>query len=148
MARARDLSFRIRGFQHVHLTSVFGGAILAERPFLDKPTARVLPFFKNVTKAVGHRWVFSFNSFPYFDPTNHLDPGDNHPDHGTTCVESMRKATCMKAECRLPSALRAMRERINQLPNRGSNQLWLTETGVEWRLTQKGGLEKQTSNHK
>ena len=143
MQRARDLELWMPGFQHVHLTSVFGGAILAERPFLDKPTARVLPFFKNVTKAFGDRWVFSFNSYPYFDPGNYLDAvNKSYPDDPRTCEKSMEKALCMKGECTLPRVLRAVRERINQLPNRGSNQLWLTETGVGWRLTQKGSPEK------
>ncbi|CAJ1376530.1 unnamed protein product [Effrenium voratum] len=121
--RAADLD-KLPGFSDVRLTSVFGGYILSGSPFVETPKAMVLTFLTEAVKRFGSRWVFTLNIYPYFDPSNALDPGTTD-----RCTRSLKTALCFTDDtCNLPATVSRMRKRMQLLTGKDSI-LWLGETG-------------------
>jgi len=120
----RDLD-RLGGFGSVPLTSAFGGAIMAAQPFWNTPTARVLDFFQKVIGKYGSRWVYSLNIYPYFDPSNQMDPGSTD-----SCSQALGRSQCWNDPnaCLFPGIVKSMRDRMKAVSST-NNVLWITETG-------------------
>lgn len=131
-ARVADLD-RLDGFQGVPVTSVFGAYILAGQPFVETPGAMVNSFIETAVKQYGHRWVFTLNIYPYFDPGNRLDPGTEDE-----CSEALNRTVCFHEGCLLPGTVSAMRARMLDLTKNTDYRLWLGETG--WSFPQADSL--------
>lgn len=120
--------FDALGFGHVAVTSVFGGLVLAGdngRPFFEDSKAMVNTFLKNVTQKYGTRYVFTFNLYPYFDPSNALDPGTED-----ACEMALAKAACLdRASCSVPASTVAARVKMRLLTGSKHFGLWFGETG-------------------
>ena len=123
------------GFGDVPLTSVFGAYILSGTPFVDTPGAMVQTFISDVVQKFGSRWVFTLNIYPYFQPSNALDPGSSDK-----CSIALSADLCFLSGCNLPSTIVAMRQRMSTLgfshnvsafSNRGCLDLALSAFGLE-----------------
>lgn len=120
--RVLDLDM-LGGFEDVPVTSVFSATIASEYPFCNVSKAPVLAFFQHVIRRYGARWVYSVNVYPYFDPSNQLDPGSPH------CAGALQRSLCWNDadHCLLAGITKSLRERMQAM---GSNDvLWVTETG-------------------
>jgi hypothetical protein len=111
------------GFKDARVTTSFGGAVLDGVPFVNTDTAMINSFLERATREYGDRFAFTFNPYPYFEPTFGLDPGTNQ------CNEALGKSTCFEPSCYLPKLLKVVRERLTMLTGHGETVLWLGETG-------------------
>lgn len=111
------------GFKDAKVTTSFGGAVLDGVPFVNKDNARINSFLERATREYGERFTFTFNPYPYFEPTFGLDPGTNQ------CNEALGKSTCFEPSCYLPKLLKVVRERLTMLTQHDRTILWLGETG-------------------
>eukprot|EP00443_Scrippsiella_acuminata_P102439 CAMPEP_0115638004 /NCGR_PEP_ID=MMETSP0272-20121206/34498_1 /TAXON_ID=71861 /ORGANISM="Scrippsiella trochoidea, Strain CCMP3099" /LENGTH=495 /DNA_ID=CAMNT_0003075101 /DNA_START=63 /DNA_END=1548 /DNA_ORIENTATION=- len=130
--RVRHMDSLGEGFEHIPVTSVFGGMILGMEPFFEQPYAMVASYMANATAEFGRRWVFSLNIYPYFDPGNTLDPGS-----ADTCNGAISRCTCFNdgTQCLTKSMLGAMRERMHSVTNRTNDLLWIGETGWSYPMS-------------
>jgi len=121
--RADDLSV-MPGFNQVTLTTVMGGFVLGGAPFVNTREAQVLDFFTKINADFGRRWAWSWNTYPYFDPHIVMDKGPFK-----TCSSAMMAAINFAPSSMLPSQLRVLRTRMQQVTGRPDDTMWLTETG-------------------
>jgi len=128
--------FDALGFSGVPLTSVLGGYALAGSPFVDTPKSQVNTFLKQVLGVYSHRFVFTFNFYPYFDTNMKLDSG------GRTCHGALAGATSWAGHGFVPSILRAARARVQMLAP--GSKVWLGETG--WSSPYAPSLQSQMRN--
>lgn len=134
--RFSDLN-NMEGFKLVPITSVFGGYALAGDPFLDTHEAGVLTFLNKMMadKDIFDRWVWTFNFYPYFDPSFTLDPGT-----ANKCSASISRGTCWgKASCNVPGTAIAARQKMTKLTGNKDDTLWVGETG--WSYPQSDTLQ-------
>jgi len=121
--RVKDLDSM--GFGSVPVTSVFGGLVLAGNPFIEDPSkALVNSFLTEAVAKFGDRFAFSFNFYPYFDPSYALDSGTTDQ-----CRGAMQAALCFGGSCGLPASLRAVRPKMKELTGNSDGLLWVGETG-------------------
>jgi len=117
------------GFNAVPVTSVFTASVLyggnSHQPFMNVPgRALVNDFLVNATRRYGARYVFTFNIYPYFDPTLKVDP----PRH--TCESALEIATCFgHSHCLMSKAVVLARQRMQQLTRRSYDRFWIGEIG-------------------
>jgi len=111
------------GFGSVPVTSVFTGLGLAGNPFYEIPQARVKTFLTNATKLYGDRFVFTFNFYPYFDPSQRLDPGTSDQ-----CTQALARASCWGEQCGVSLHMRQARMKIRTLLGKDGT-MWVGETG-------------------
>jgi len=146
-SRMTDLE-SMPGFEAVPVTSVFGGAVFAGAPpfvniqweYSDKPygerdqtVGMVLSFLEEIVPKYNHRWVWSLNIYPYFDPGNNMDADDVH------CEATIARATCFHSadakDCLFSNLVAMMRQRMAQFEDykyAGGGffgPLWVGETG-------------------
>mmetsp|Transcript_79631 Transcript_79631/g.257951 ORF Transcript_79631/g.257951 Transcript_79631/m.257951 type:complete len:522 (-) Transcript_79631:86-1651(-) len=113
------------GFGDVQVTSVFGGLALNGEPFLESPReALVTSFLRNASSTYGQRFTFTFNFYPYFDPTLTLDPGTTDQ-----CSRALAVATCFESNCSIPTMAASARQKIQQLTGSSNDTFWVGETG-------------------
>lgn len=116
------------GFGQVPVTSVFTAGILYGgnkwAPFVNVPgKALVNDFLLNATRKYSYRYTFTFNIYPYFDPSLKIDP----PRH--TCASALKIATCFGSGCLVARALGRARGLMKELTGRGDDRLWIGEIG-------------------
>mmetsp|Transcript_4434 Transcript_4434/g.10612 ORF Transcript_4434/g.10612 Transcript_4434/m.10612 type:complete len:346 (-) Transcript_4434:276-1313(-) len=117
------------GLQSVPVTTVFTGAVLSGgTPFWEIPGfALVNSFFKNATDTYGHRFVFTFNFYPYFDPNFPMDVNSSDK-----CESSLAKAQSFENNGYGPSVpmmTKLAREAVQQLTGSNDYLVWIGETG-------------------
>ncbi|CAE8615265.1 unnamed protein product [Polarella glacialis] len=111
------------GFKTIPVTSVFTGAALGGNPFLEIPgKSQVNTFMVRASQKYGHRFSFTFNIYPYFDPSYRLD-------WGSTCANAMSTATCWKPTCNVDMTIVAARRKVRQLTGQKGDLLWVGESG-------------------
>jgi len=122
--RAEDLN--AIGLGSVMLTSVFTGTALGGYPFLENPSqALVTSFLQNATSTYGRRFAFTFNFYPYFDPSFQMDAKST-----TDCNTSIKQAACWNSEsCNVLATTLSARQKMQQLTGSALYQLWIGETG-------------------
>jgi len=114
------------GFSEVPITTVFTAQILYDGyPFTNIP-GRVLAndFFANTTKKYGRRYTFTFNVYPYFDPSLKLDPESKHE-----CGYAISKAACWGPHCLGVEAMKLARKRIEAFTKNSDDRMWIGEVG-------------------
>ncbi|CAJ1328616.1 unnamed protein product, partial [Effrenium voratum] len=107
-ARAAELD-KMDGFSKVPLTTVMGGFIMGgnpDEPFINTKEVQVADFFRAVTAEFGHRWVFTWNLYPYFDPNVQVDFHDER-----ACRQVMEAASSFEEKGMMTSVLRDFRKR-------------------------------------
>lgn len=133
-------------YGEIPVTSVFGGAIFADWPFMHRPvvttdpapgearpmTGNVLEFCNNVTIDFGRRWVWTLNVYPYFDQGAYFDPDGS-------CHGEITRATCFDPpggdpnNCEFTRLVALMRDRmaVDNFNAAGAREgtLWIGETG-------------------
>mmetsp|Transcript_68254 Transcript_68254/g.177160 ORF Transcript_68254/g.177160 Transcript_68254/m.177160 type:complete len:429 (-) Transcript_68254:49-1335(-) len=121
----RVREFDAMGFSHIPVTSVFGGFAFSGDPFVESPKQALLAsFLRNSISLYGHRFVFAFNFYPYFDPNLHMDPGGDN-----SCRAALQHGLCFGASCDLPLSLKRLRSRLVQVGGSPNHTIWLGETG-------------------
>lgn len=103
---------KMPGFSNMPLSAVFGMYSTAQNPFLPE----VASFLKHVWGKYGHRFAFSFNLYPYFDPTVRCSPG------------YISAATSFDAKGMVPNMARVIRSRMEAI-GAVNAKLWIGETG-------------------
>lgn len=133
----RKLKERVRsldglpGFAGMPVTTVLTGMALNGDPFYEVPSARIQTLLSTVTAHLGRRWVFSFNFYPYFDPTSQLDHGSSDQ-----CQETIRRARCFNAVgCSTIEAVAAARAKMQRLTGEADWPLWISELGWSWPMS-------------
>lgn len=147
--RVREMDALGLGYSSIPVTSVFGGAIFAEFPFLNRGvdpsdpqprplTGTVLNFLNNVTFEFSHRWVWTLNIYPYFDPRAFVDEDG-------TCHDMIQRATCFVPQdghpesCEFTSLVALMRDRmsVENFNAAGGRRgtLWIGETGWSYPMS-------------
>eukprot|EP00443_Scrippsiella_acuminata_P022355 CAMPEP_0115185348 /NCGR_PEP_ID=MMETSP0270-20121206/9426_1 /TAXON_ID=71861 /ORGANISM="Scrippsiella trochoidea, Strain CCMP3099" /LENGTH=419 /DNA_ID=CAMNT_0002598451 /DNA_START=77 /DNA_END=1333 /DNA_ORIENTATION=+ len=116
------------GFDQVPVTSVFTAGIVysgdVHLPFRNVPgKALVNDFLSNAVEKYGYRYVFTFNIYPYFDPTLKIAP----PKY--TCESAIRIATCFEDGCLANKALVLARQKMYQLTANHTQRLWIGGLG-------------------
>jgi hypothetical protein len=128
--RVRSLDGR-PGFSGLPVTTVLTGMALNGDPFYEVPQARIQTLLSTVTAHLGRRWVFSFNFYPYFDPTSQLDAGTTD-----RCQETIRRARCFDAVgCSTIEAVAAARAKMALLTGQADWPLWISELGWSWPMS-------------
>jgi len=132
--RVEDLS-RMPGFDRVMVTSVMGAFSLVgtkipgqkkkTTPFIEKKYAMMNTFVKDVTRRFGRRYAFSFNFYPYFDPTFIPDAGKG----GDKCWNLLHATHCLGIHCMVPNQAKSARLKAQQITGRPDDTLWIGETG-------------------
>eukprot|EP00405_Crypthecodinium_cohnii_P014126 CAMPEP_0206460496 /NCGR_PEP_ID=MMETSP0324_2-20121206/24782_1 /ASSEMBLY_ACC=CAM_ASM_000836 /TAXON_ID=2866 /ORGANISM="Crypthecodinium cohnii, Strain Seligo" /LENGTH=495 /DNA_ID=CAMNT_0053932201 /DNA_START=174 /DNA_END=1661 /DNA_ORIENTATION=- len=122
--QSRVQEFDAMGFGNTPITSVFTGAALGggSTPFVDTDQAKVNTFLTLASQKYEHRFAFTLNFYPYFDPNYNLDASG-------TCEAALRSAACFGGNCQVPNAVQETRNKIQQVTGTGSNLLWVGETG-------------------
>lgn len=132
--------FDALGFSSVPVTSVFTGMGLAGNPFYEVPNhALVNTFMRNVTTAYGHRFAFTWNLYPYFDPNLRRDEGTSDQ-----CSFALGDAACWGSNCQVPRTMRDARLKMQSLTGRDDSILWIGETG--WSHPRSGSLNTDLEN--
>lgn len=106
---------KMPGFSGIPVTAVFGMYVMAGQPFVQQWNSGIAEFLKAVWHTYGQRFVFSFNLYPYFDPSSRCTPA------------SIRAATDFHSGM-VPGSARAVRLRM-QAMGAGTARLWVGETG-------------------
>jgi len=132
--RVTDLD-RLPGFERVPVTSVMGAfSLIGTRikpngkrrtPFIEKKYARLNTFVKDVTERFGRRYAFTFNFYPYFDPSFTPDPWSG----GETCWNLLHGVHCLGTNCMVPNQAVAARVKAQEITGRPDDTLWIGETG-------------------
>lgn len=133
LARVKELDDELPGFNQVPVTSVWSAVIMGGNPWLQN-SAKVTgaTFFREVVKTYGSRFVFSFNIYPYFDPSNKIDEGTTNK-----CEASLKGKDCFsekKGKCITNVMAANARKKMNQhLRGMGKDakvyKLWIGESG-------------------
>merc|ERR1712146_787308 len=115
-SRVREMD-TMEGFNDVKITSVFGGSILSGPgyPFYEdgnSKIAKINTFLVNVTNEFGPRYAHTLNIYPYFDPSQHLDP---RSEERPTCSQALSVSTCFETDdaskCIFTAQVNEMRKR-------------------------------------
>jgi len=125
LARVKDMR-QIPGFDTVPVTTVFTAGVVWNTmglPFVDTPEAGVNTFFTQVMQKEPH-WAFTFNFYPYFDPTITMDPDGVH------CNEAIKKCSCFdNGGCLNLFSMIQARKSMTQLTGDPNARLWVGEVG-------------------
>jgi hypothetical protein len=124
--------FDAMGYVATPITSVFGGLALAGNgsTFYDIPEARVDTLLSQISRKYKERFVFTFNFYPYFDPTLELD--ENSEDR---CSDALESSLCFQPECNLPYTTAIARRKMTNLTGNPNWRMWLGELGWSARYT-------------
>ena len=115
------------GFEHVPVMTVWSTVTYEEFPFTQKPTAKTLSFMQAMVERYHTRFVFAFNFYPYFEPTNSMDSG------GQTCDNTIKRNGCFGEECFVSMMARSARKRIANMTNNSDGYtLIVGESGWSW----------------
>jgi hypothetical protein len=118
------------GMSHVPVTTVMGAAVLAAEPFVEDPAQALFSsWVSNATKEYGERFVFSLNSYGYFDINAMLDDGTSDQ-----CTAALKHALCLQTKnldhCYVPGQIAEFRRRMQMVTGLANGgKLWLGETG-------------------
>eukprot|EP00930_Biecheleria_cincta_P002926 TRINITY_DN103882_c0_g1_i1.p1 TRINITY_DN103882_c0_g1~~TRINITY_DN103882_c0_g1_i1.p1 ORF type:complete len:210 (+),score=29.40 TRINITY_DN103882_c0_g1_i1:73-630(+) len=104
------------GFADLPVTAVFGLYVTSAEPFVDTWNAGILTFLKDVWWQYGHRFIFTFNVYPYFDLTVQCN------------ARYIEAATSFQNNGWVPSVVRGLRRRMQNI-GAGAARLWLGEIG-------------------
>jgi hypothetical protein len=126
-----ELDKTVPSFKDVPVTSVWSTYCYAAEPFIDNPVQVMCKsFFEEAINRYGTRFAFSFNIYPYFDTSNHLDPGTTDQCHdslkGKLCFDD---ASCFTNTVATQGRIkiRSLLESMNMADQKF--QLWIGESG-------------------
>lgn len=138
LSRIDELDKSVPGFKEVPVTTVWSTYCYAAEPFIDNPQqVTCKSFFQKAIEQFGTRFVFSFNIYPYFDPSNHIDAGTTDK-----CKESLSGKLCFNdASCftnRIATTGRLkMRSLVSSMDRNKSEKykLWVGESGWSYPMS-------------
>mmetsp|Transcript_9457 Transcript_9457/g.23576 ORF Transcript_9457/g.23576 Transcript_9457/m.23576 type:complete len:440 (-) Transcript_9457:31-1350(-) len=124
-ARMEDVR-KIKGFEKLPVTTVFTAGVVWDTgaaPFKDTPDCKVNTFLTQILK-LEPNWVFTFNFYPYFDPTIGMDQDGKH------CSTALEKCKCFDSpECLNILSMQQTRNAMTRLTGDPSARLWVGEVG-------------------
>eukprot|EP00928_Gymnodinium_smaydae_P017741 TRINITY_DN16786_c0_g1_i1.p1 TRINITY_DN16786_c0_g1~~TRINITY_DN16786_c0_g1_i1.p1 ORF type:complete len:416 (-),score=57.35 TRINITY_DN16786_c0_g1_i1:129-1376(-) len=117
----------LKGFENIPVTTVFTAGVVWDTgglPFKDTREMKVNTFFKRVLDAGIKDWVFTFNFYPYFDPSLQLDPDGEH------CEGALATCRCFdKPSCATFISMAQARRQLKMLTGNDNDRFWVGELG-------------------
>jgi len=117
----------LQGFENIPVTSVFTGGVIwdsGKTPYVDTKNASVNTFFKEIRESGEKHWVFTFNFYPYFDPTLKMDLDGKHCTNAISSCSCFDKTTCLN----LVQIIQA-RKKLKRLTGNDDDRFWIGELG-------------------
>lgn len=127
--RIAELDSMGPGFRSLPVTSVFSAAALNDffgHPFMETSNALVTSYLRNASATYGKRWVWSFNTYTFWNPFYNVD----FPYVFThTCNRAVRDGTCWAPGCGVPASFVSIRRKIKAITGQDDDVFWIGETG-------------------